>query len=138
MADASTELRTTSDMLLLDLQALGDLEEQKRTTEHGDAALVDLAARIEEIAQRVLAGSRRQRELTEAVSEATATGDLEPSATIETLRTASSILADWRDAERAARDAAAGSAERAEAERMVDRYREEYRRAFEATRRERR
>jgi hypothetical protein len=136
VADASTELRTTSDMLLLDLQALGDLEEQKRTTEHGDAALVDLAARIEEIAQRVLAGSRRQRQLSEAVSEATATGELEPSATIETMRTASAILADWRDAERAARDASAGSPERSRAEAMVDRYRDEYRRAFEATRRE--
>ena len=136
MTDASTELRTTSDMLLLDLQALGDLEEQKRTTEHGDAALVDLAARIEEIAQRVLTGSRRQRELTEVVSEATAAGELEPTATIETLRTASAILADWRDAERAAMDAPEGSADRARAEALVDRYREEYRRAFEATRRE--
>lgn len=136
MADASTELRTTSDMLLLDLQALGDLEDQKRATAHGDAALVDLAARIEEIAQRVLAGSRRQRELTEEVSEATATGDLEPSATIETMRTASTILADWRDAERAARDAPEGSLERSRAEGIVDHYREEYRRAFEAARRE--
>jgi hypothetical protein len=136
VADASTELRTTSDMLLLDLQALSDLEEQKRTTAHGDEALVDLAARIEEIAQRVLAGSRRQRELTEAVSEATASGDLEPSKTIETMRTTSTILSDWRDAERAAIDAPEGSVERSQAEALVDRYREEYRRAFEATRRE--
>jgi len=136
MADSGTELRTTSDLLLLDLQALGDLEEQKRVTPHGDTALVDLAGRIEELAERVLAGSRRQRELTEAVSEATATGDLEPSGTIETARTASAILADWRDAERAAREAPEGSAERYQADVIVDRYREEYRRAFEAARRE--
>jgi hypothetical protein len=136
VTDAITDLRTTSDLLLLDLQALSDLEEQKRTTEHGDATLVDLATRIEEIAQRVLAGSRRQRELTEAVSEATTAGELEPTATIEMQRTASAILADWRDAERAARDAPEGSAERSSAEAMVDRYREEYRGAFEATRRE--
>ena len=136
MTDATTELRTTSDMLLLDLQALGDLEEKKRTTEHGDASLVDLAARIEEIAQRVLAGSRRQRQLTEAVNEAATTGELEPTATIDAVRTASAILADWRDAERVARDAAEGSVERSRAEAMVDRFREEYRRAFEATRQE--
>jgi hypothetical protein len=136
MVDASAELRATSDMLLLDLEALGKLEDQKRSTEHGDAGLVDLAARIEELAQRVLAGSRRQRELTEEVSEAAVSGDVEPSATIETMRSASAILADWRDAERAARDAPAGSRERFEALAMVDRFREEYRRAFEAARRE--
>jgi hypothetical protein len=136
MVDASAELRATSDMLLLDLEALGKLEDQKRTTAHGDAELVDLAARIEELAQRVLAGSRRQRELTEEVSEAAVTGDIEPSATIETMRSASAILADWRDAERAARDAPAGSRERSEALAMIERFREEYRRAFEAARRE--
>jgi hypothetical protein len=136
MVDASAELRSTSDMLLLDLQALGDLEEQKRVTEHGDDRLVDLASRIEEIAQRVLAGSRRQRELTEALTDAAAAGDIDPAGTIETIRSASLILADWRDAERAARDAAPGSREEATAESMVERFREEYRRAFESARRE--
>jgi hypothetical protein len=136
MVDASSELRTTSDMLLLDLQALGDLEEQKRSTPHGDERLVDLASRIEEIAQRVLASSRRQRELTETITEAVVAGDAEGSATIDTLRAASAILADWRDAERAAREAEPGSAEEADAEALVDRFRDEYRRAFDATRRD--
>ena len=135
MVDSSAELRTTSDILLLDLQALGDLEELKRGTPHGDPKLVDLAARIEEIAQRVLAGSRRQRELTEAVSEAAEAGAVEAAGTIETMRSVTAILADWREAERAARAAAPGSRERAEAESMVDRFQSEYRRAFEAAKR---
>lgn len=134
--DTAAELRTTSDLLLLDLQALGELEEQKRETQHGDPKLVDLAAKIEELAQRVLAASRRQRELSETVSEAVETGEAEPEASIATMRSASMILADWRDAERAAREAAPGSAEESRALEMVDRFREEYRRAFEAARRE--
>ena len=135
MVDASQDLRTTSDILLLDLQALGDLEDQKRSTPHGDPKLVDLAARIEEIAQRVLSASRRQRELTESISEAAESGVVSSTETIETVRSASTILSDWREAERLARAARTGSAEEAEAEAMVDRFREEYRRAFEAARR---
>ena len=135
MVDAANDLRTTSDILLLDLQALSDLEEQKRSTPHDDPKLVDLAARIEQLAQRVLAGSRRQRELSESVSEASEAGEIAGSETIETIRSASAILADWRDAERAAQEAAPGSREQADAQAMVAAFREEYRRAFEAARR---
>jgi hypothetical protein len=136
VADATNQLRATSDTLLLDLQTLADLEDLKRGTPHGDATLVELATRIEELAQRVLAGSRRQRELTESISEAVDSGELGASETIETTaRTASAILADWRDAERAAIDAAPGSRERSEAEIKVAGFREEYRGAFEAARR---
>jgi hypothetical protein len=135
VVDATAELRATSDLLLLDLEALGQLEEQKRLTPHGDEKLVDLAARIEEIAQRVLRGSRRQRELTEAVTEAAQAGEVEHSATIDAMRSVSAILADWREAERIASQAAPGSAERAQAESMADRFRDEYRQAFESARR---
>ena len=133
--ESTAELRATSDMLLLDLETLAQLEEQKRTTPHGDEKLVELAARIEEIAQRVLAGSRRQRELTETVVQAAESGTLVPPATIDEMRSVSTILADWREAERAAADAAPGSPERLQAEAMIDRFREEYGRAFEAARR---
>ena len=136
MVDASAELRTTSDLLLLDLDALGDLEEQKRLIAHGDPKLVDLASRIEEIAQRVLAGSRRQRVLTEELAEAAEAGEVESSMTIDAMRPVSAILSDWREAERAALDAEPGSRSRIEAESMVDRFRDEYRRAFEAAKRQ--
>jgi hypothetical protein len=134
LVDSTAELRATSDLLLLDLEALGQLEEQKRLTEHGDPRLVDLAARIEVIAQRVLIGSKRQRELTETITQAAVAGEVEGTATIDAMRSVSAILADWREAERVARDAAPGSAEAASAEAMADRFREEYRRAFEAAR----
>ena len=134
MVDSTTELRATSDLLLLDLDALEQLEEQKRLTPHGDPKLVDLAARIEEIAQRLLQGSRRQRELTEAVTEAAQDGEVEHAATIEAMRSVSAILADWREAERVASQAVAGSPERTEAESMAARFRDEYRRAFESAR----
>lgn len=132
MVDSAAELRATSDLLLLDLEALGQLEEQKRQTEHGDPRLVDLAARIEVIAQRVLIGSKRQRELTETITQAAEAGEVEGTGTIDAMRSVSAILADWREAERVARDATPGSPELAGAEAMADRFREEYRRAFEA------
>ena len=135
VVDATSELRTTSDILLLDLEALADLEDQKRSTPHDDPKLVDLATRIEELAQRVLAASRRQRQLSESVTEATESGEIPGSETIETMRTASAILADWREAERLGQEAEPGSPERSEAEAKVASYREEYRRAFEAARR---
>jgi hypothetical protein len=123
-------------MLLLDLQALADLEEQKRGTAHGDPKLVDLAARIEELAQRVLAASRHQRELTESINEAAEVGEVEPDASISEARSAALILADWREAERLAREAEPGSLQAIEAEGLVDRFREEYRSAFERARRQ--
>jgi hypothetical protein len=134
--DTAAELRATSDGLLLDLEALANLEDQKRGTQHGDPKLVDLAEKIEELALRVLVGSRRQRELTETISESAEVGDADAEESIAAMRSASVILAEWREAERAARGADPDSAERAAAEAMVDRLREEYRAAFEAARRD--
>jgi hypothetical protein len=134
--DTSAKLRTTSDLLLLDLQALGELEEQKRATQHGDPKLVDLAEKIEDLAHRVLAGSRRQRELSETINEAAESGDVQSDESIAGIRSASVILAEWREAERAARDATPGSTEALAAEKIVDRLREEYRQAFESARRD--
>jgi hypothetical protein len=47
------------------------------------------------------------------------------------------ILSDWRNAERRAATAVAGSAEAVEAHALVDRLRDEYRRAHEAVIRDR-
>jgi hypothetical protein len=138
MADTGHALRETSDALLRDLDILSTIEEEKRQLEPGDPKLVHLASRIEEIAQRVLVGSVRQRQLTEVVSAQVETGSSEaPAGPIEdTPRPMQAILADWRDAERRAADAEPGSAEAAEAEALVNRLRDEYRRAHEAAREE--
>ena len=67
-------LRRTSDSLLRDLEALLELEEEKRTIDPGDPRLVDLAAQIEQVAKRVLASSTSQRAQTQLIHELTETG----------------------------------------------------------------
>jgi hypothetical protein len=136
MGNTGQAQRETAAALLRDLDVLSTIEEEKRSLEPGDPRLVNLAARIEEIAQRVLVGSVRQRQLTEVVVAQVETGSPEaPAAPIEdTPRPMQSILADWRDAERRAAAATPGSADAAEAEALVTRLRDEYRKAYEAAR----
>jgi hypothetical protein len=132
-------LRETSDALLRDLDVLVQIEEEKRTLEPGDARLVDLAGRIEEIAQRVLAGTVRQHSLTQIANaqvEAGAAGA--PDAPIDqTPRPIQAVLGEWREAERRVAAAEPGSAEASEARALVTSLREEYRRAHEAARQNR-
>ena len=130
-------LRETSDGLLRDLDILMTIEEEKRALDPGDPRLVELAARIEEIARRVLDGTRRQLGLTRIVDAQVAAGSPSaPDRPIEEIspRSIQTILAEWRDAERQASAAAPGSADAAEADALVDRLRDEYRRAYEAAR----
>jgi hypothetical protein len=132
-------LRETSDALLRDLDVLVQIEEEKRTLEPGDVRLVDLAGRIEEIAQRVLAGTVRQHSLTQLANAQVEAGSAgAPAGPIEdTPRPIQAVLAEWREAERRAAAAEPGSAEASEARALVTTLREEYRRAHEAARRER-
>jgi hypothetical protein len=128
-------LRSTSDRLIEDLDALGELEAAKRETPQGDPRLVELASRIEAIASRVLAGATRQRQVAEAIHEDATEGDGDPRATIaEAARPVSMVLEEWRAAERMAMSAAPGSPEAIEAQARIERLREEYRTAFEAAR----
>jgi DNA-binding HxlR family transcriptional regulator len=137
--ETGNALRETSDGLLRDLDVLVAIEEEKRSLQPGDARLVELATRIEEIAQRVLEGTVRQRKLTQVANRQVAVGSPEaPEAPIErTPRPIQAVLADWRDAERRAAAAEPGSADAAEADALVERLRSEYRAAHEAIRRDR-
>jgi hypothetical protein len=132
MTDA---LRANSDALVRDLDVLGVLEDEKRAMPPKDPRMLELAGRIEEIAQRVLAGSAHQRELTEEIAGSAARGATAPPID-ETPRSMQAILADWRAAERRLAEAERGSAEALEAEALVDAAREAYRRAYEAANRE--
>ena len=131
MTSTSDALRSPSDALLRDLEVVGTLEEQKRTIEPGDPRLADLSTQIEEIAGRVLSGSRRQRELSETASDLVREGAHEaPRTSIDaTPRHPSTILSEWREAERRLSAADPASAEWTEAEALVDLLREEYPRA---------
>ncbi len=133
MADTGQALREASDELLRDLEALGVLEEEKRTIPAGDPRIIDLSERIETIAGRVLQSSTRQRALTEAIQEqAEVDAGAVPDESIEEIsRPISAILAEWREAERQAEAADPGSAAAREAEILVGRLRDEYRRAHE-------
>ena len=132
-AQTASELRNTSDELLRDLDALGELEEEKRRTPQGDPRLVELAARIEQLARKVLTGSRRQVELAQSANAEAAAGDAPAEATIAaTPRGLNLILAEWREAEREAQSAEPASVASTEARARADRLRDEYREAFEA------
>jgi hypothetical protein len=120
------DLRATSDALLRDLEALGVLEEEKRTLPLDDPRLVEIAEQVQAIAARVLAGSERQTVLSRAAAEEPASR----SSIEDVRRPPATILAEWRDVERRAVGAADGSAEAAELEVLASRLRQEYREAF--------
>ena len=133
MPDTGAALREASDTLLRDLEALSELEEVKRSIAPGDSRLIELAGTIEAMAERVLASSARQRELTIEANDLVDLGMPEaPTRSIdETPRSIATILAEWRNAERHAQAAEAGSADAVEAERAILRLKNEYRRAHE-------
>ena len=137
-SDALGELRDTSDALLRDLEVLIALEEEKRTIEPGDERLPALATRIDEIAARLVHQAGRERELAESLTTAVAVGDTSAATTIDDTpsRGIAAILEDWRQAERVATAAEPGSPEAVEADARVDALRNEYRRAYEAARKE--
>ena len=113
------------------------IEDEKRGLAPGDPRLVELAGRIEEIAERILAGTVRQHQLSQVANVQVESGAAEaPTTPIdETPRALTAVLAEWRDAERRSVAAEPNSAEAAEARALVDALREEYRRGYEAARR---
>lgn len=120
------DLRATSDALLRDLEALGALEEEKRTLPLDDPRLVEIAVQVEAIAGRVLARTKRQTILSRAAADEPAGG----SSIDDVRRPMSTILAEWREVERRSAGAPEGSAEAAEIEVLSSRLRQECREAF--------
>ena len=95
MPGTGDALRRTSDSLLRDIEALLELEEEKRTIEPGDPRLVELASQIEQIAKRVLASSTSERAQTQLIHALTEAGSpAAPDGPIEdTPRSMEAILA---------------------------------------------
>jgi hypothetical protein len=133
MPGTGDALRRTSDALLRDLETLLQLEEEKRSIEPGDPRLVDLAARIELVAKRVLASSTSERAQTQLINALAESGSAAvPDGPIEdTPRSMEAILSAWRQAERQLDAATPGSAEATEAQLLVDQLRDEYRQAHD-------
>lgn len=136
MTDPVDQLRTASDAMLRDIDALVALEEEKRRLSPEEPRMLELAAQIRELAARVLAESRSQESLANVVS-ARSEADPAPAPAIEdTPRSAPAILAAWREAERRLASARPGTPEAEVAAREVAAFREEYRTAYEARERD--
>jgi DNA-binding HxlR family transcriptional regulator len=135
--ETSQALRQTSDALLRDLEVLTAIEEEKRGLTPGDPRLVELAGRIQEIAERILSGTVRQHQLTQVVNvQVERNSPHAPTAPIEaTPRALTAILAEWREAERRLAAADPESADAAEARALTEALRDEYGRAYDAARR---
>jgi hypothetical protein len=119
-----------SDALLLDLEALAGLEEEKRVLEPEDPRRVELSEKIQALAEQLLDASATQRSLTIAIHDDPATA-AHTAPIEETPRSTASILESWREAERQLAAAEPGSVDAEVAADMVDRFREEYRRAYQ-------
>ena len=111
-----TQLRGTSDQLLLAIQTVALLEQQKRGLPFGDERFPDMATAVREAAQAVLDFSVAE-EAEAARIHKTASLDADGSDTIATTQPATSlagILDEWRAVERRLLAAPAGSAEATE------------------------
>jgi hypothetical protein len=136
MASSSEDLRSVSDALLRDLEALVAAEQEKRTITPDDPRLVDLAAEVDAIAHRVLGLTQAQQDIAGEVHEQAVEGgpDAPTEPIEETPRSMGAILDDWRRAERIAATEPPGSQAAREARAAADGFRDEYRRAYEARR----
>ena len=137
MQSSSDALRSVSDELMRDLEALVSAEEEKRKVAPDDPRLVTLAAEVDQMAQRVLGLTGRQQDIAVDVYEQAVEGGVDaPTEPIEEAhRPIGLILAEWRTAERDVTAAPTGSAEAESARATADRLRDEYRRAYDAQRR---
>lgn len=133
-----SELRTTSDNLLANLNRLAELESAKRDAAPGSPEFVELSRKVEAMAAQILGFSRRQTELATAtevmVDKGIAGAPSTPIAEIRPARDANLILAEWRDAERRLADLERGSPEAGRLRDRIDDLRDEYARSFEARR----
>jgi hypothetical protein len=126
--DIDEQLRSTSDRILETLEQLQLLETEKRSLVPGSRRFQKLAREVERLADSMVAHAEEQTEL---ANDAADSGQALPPVA-ETPRDVTTILADWREAERRAAAVDAQSAAGAAAHADVDRLRAEYQRAHRA------
>ena len=108
-----TQLRGTSDQLLLAIQTVALLEQQKRGLPFGDDRFPGMARAVREAAQAVLDFSVAEESEAARIHETSAV-DADATTTIATTQPAASladILEEWRAVERRLTEAPAGSSE---------------------------
>jgi len=123
------QLRSESDSMLDAMDQLRSLEAEKRAIPPNSRRFQMLARDVERLADTVVSHAEQQTDLGEQAAERhQATG--EEAAPINAgSRDVATILGEWRDAERRASAAEAGSADEAAARADVDRLRHEYQQA---------
>ncbi len=122
------QLRSTSDRMLETLEQLHLLETQKRSVAPGSRRFQKLAREVERLADTVVEHAEEQSALGNEAAESGRS--LPPIA--ETPRDVTTILAEWRDAERRAVALDAQSGDGAATHAEVDGLRAEYQRAQSA------
>jgi hypothetical protein len=125
------KLRAESDTFVAQLQRLLELEAEKRNTPPTDPRFVGLAIEVEEAASALLDDARGQIALGDAASAA---GVSDPIAVISPDLSAIQLISGWRDAERKL----AGLPPRSDEARNLRLTIDAYRRAYQATFKERR
>jgi hypothetical protein len=125
------ELRAESDTFVAQLQRLMELEAEKRDTPPTDPRFLGLAVEVEDAAAALLVDARGQTELGDA---AHAAGITDPIAVISPNLSALELISAWRDAERKLSALAPRSDEARSLRLTID----AYRRAYQATFKERR
>jgi chromosome segregation ATPase len=123
------QLRSASDEVLVALEKLRELEIEKRSISPTSARFHTIAREVEQLADQLASTAEVQADLGEKVAKkhADAAGAAPPIE--EIARDVATILAEWRDAERRAGAAKAGSSEAVAARADVERLRAEYQRA---------
>jgi len=126
---AEEQLRSTSDEVLVALEKLRELEIEKRTVSPTSPRFHTLAREVEQLADQLANTAEVQADLGQKVAQQHAEGAGAAPPIEEMPRDVSTILAEWRDAERRAITAVAGSSEETAARADVERLRGEYQRA---------
>ena len=129
------ELHATSDALLASLDRLRELELEKRQTPLESPRLVELSEEIERLAQSVLTASDVQTDLARLAHAMVEGGQLAGTESIESMgetRDVHTVLAEWRDTERALTELEPGSPAATQLRGRIETLRAEYRRAHNA------
>ncbi len=134
--EAASDLRWTSDTLLINLDRLIELESAKRTLDPASVPFRELAREIEDLAHHVAIHADREETLGAELSEDKRAGDTFGILPIDEVpvRPTSVVLEEWREAERTLAAAPPGSDEANAARADADRLRREYQAAAEAAR----
>jgi len=123
------QLRSESDQMLDAIDRLRTLEGEKRIAPPNNRQFQKLAREVERLADTIVGHAETQTDLGVAAAERHAETGEGTTPIAATPRDVTTILGEWRDAERRAATAQAGSPEAMAAHDEVDRLRAEYQRA---------